>query len=239
MERPWADVFVANPDHQTRLEKKALFFIPSALKLCNAHGLNPSNLAAEASAQRRKGNHHVAGKLAIKDVIDCRPVTYVSVLRFINLVNLTLGGKDSLSTSDIVACVFRLRDIDMVAALNLSPAAIAKGCGISEEIVQAALDRYRIAYHEAHAIWSFISKVVKSGSDEVQAAVKLVITDEERTFIITDPHKIHPMAIKLSGVRQPDDDDRPTYVYGRDDLKTAPKQGHYWAIQAPLPPAQG
>jgi hypothetical protein len=135
---------------------------------------------------------------------------------------LTESADPPFTTADIVACVFRLRDVaEVLAALSIKLEDLASGAGVAAEIANAAAQRYRLQLHDAMAIWRFVS--AKVTRDKVRDhAIDQVITDRPQDFIKTDVRPDLPMAVKHL-----DDEE---FVYGWDNLKPAPRAGHHWAL---------
>lgn len=222
--REWADVFVPHlPNERSSLESKALFYVPRAYELLvTVHKLNKSQLSATSTENKGIGLP-LAGRSAIGKVLEDKPVVYESAIGFINVANLklrALGDSAELSTRDIVACVFRLRDApDLLQALSVTSADIAAACGIRLNVVEAALARYRIAYADAHAIWSYL-KAQKCDKKITGRAVE-TLTSRIDDFIMTEVRPTHLVAVKLVN---------DGYVYGVSNLRPAPPSGHPWAI---------
>ena len=218
----WADVTISSLRDRLALERKALFFIPDALKCCNAAGHTPASLAARSHANSSRTSSIRAGRNAIAKVLNIAPVGYQSAIGFLNVANeaLELAGRAPLGREDIVACVFRLKDpAEIIRALKLSTDDVAKGCGLSEAIVAAALSRYRLQYCDADAIWRFALAAKMTGSYSDPYLINL--TDDPRAFIKTDTRA--PMAIKDAG--------EDGFVYNSSNLKSAPSTGHPWALR--------
>ncbi|NKB56047.1 MAG: hypothetical protein GKS00_06900 [Alphaproteobacteria bacterium] len=226
----WCDVVVCDVDDRVALEAKALFFVPSALIICNRKGLTIAGLSATARAAKMVNRDlHYAGRSAISKVMGCEPVVRKSALGFINSANAALSAiKDDhrFSTDDIIACVFRLRDgTEVLEALGLSAVDVSSNCAIRHEIVEAALARYRIQYADARKIWEYCCSVKvreKISSEEIDS----IITDDEGSFIKTDTRFGLPMAIKRI-----ENDGQVEYVYRREHLEKAPSSGHEWSIE--------
>lgn len=239
----WADVWVEDAFEQDRLERKALFFIPSAFEKLDRLDLTQTALYTQASAlksqPRRRGTNQlpsdeeaakygVAGRAAIREVMRCFPVTYRSARGFINVANMALAALEAgskLKSSDIVACIFRLKDApDVVEALGLASSDIAKACGIRAEIVESARLRYRITFNHAISIWKYLLSV--KHEKKITDPKANALNDDPREFIKTDVQTRHPLAVRPSSEERAE-----ASVYGRRDLTPAPRMGHPWAIE--------
>jgi hypothetical protein len=220
--RQWADVYIPALDVRLQLEKKALFYVPSALERCAARSLTVAHLGSISRTAPIAGLR--AGRNAIGKIFRFHPVTYDRAVGFINVANVALKGTgEEFTTRDIVACAFRLRQpMDVLQALNISVEEMAREAGISNDIGHAAVQRYRIQLHDALAIWHFILSRWRENPPN-SALVSGVITEDPRDFVRADLRAGLPIA-----VRRLDDFE---YVYRLDDLKPAPISGHYWAIE--------
>lgn len=224
--RDWADVYVPPLDDRLALQSKALFFVPTALEWCSSRDLTVARLSAISSAASFPAAR--AGRNVIGKVLRFQPVAYDSALGFVNVLNRALG-ETQFSTKDIVACVFRLRDIaEVLSALNKKAEDLAAGSGVSLEIAQAAIQRYRLQLYDALSIWQFLRDCAARGNFR-DSAIEQVLTDKPQDFIKTDVRSDLPMAVKLL-------DDR-DFVYGWENLRAAPSSGHYWALQEGTPDA--
>lgn len=218
--REWADVFVPALDERLTLEGKALFFIPSALEHCSQAHLNRAYLGSLSNTAEIGPVR--AGRAAISKVLRFEPVTYASARGFLNVANYGLKSRDAplMNVSDIVACVFRLKEPDTIAAaLNLSPQMIAAGTLLPQELIVAALGRFRLQFVDAFAIWRFLLNFQLSGP--ASGGGLEFLTDNPADFIKTDGR--YPLAIKEVGDRE--------FVYGLRNLEPAAAKGHYWAIE--------
>jgi hypothetical protein len=220
--RQWADVYVPAPDARVQLEKKALFFIPSAVERCDARDLTVAQLGSISSTASIRGPR--AGRNAISKLFRFHPVTYDSAIGFINVANIALGGAaPAFTTSDIIACVFRLRHpMDLLNALRLTPEQVAAEAGLSRDVGIAAVQRYRIQLNDALAIWQFL-KTRSRDEGSPPRVVSDAITDDAHDFITADVRAGLPMAVKALNDFE--------YVYRWDNLKPAPPSGHYWALE--------
>jgi hypothetical protein len=222
--RRWADVYIPALDVRLQLEKKALFYIPSALERCAARSLTVSHLGSISRTAPIAG--HRAGRNAINKIFRFHPVTYERATGFINVANFALrGAVEEFTTKDIVACAFRLRQpMDVLQAMKISVEEMSKEAGISNDIGHAAVQRYRIQLHDALGIWSFILSRWRENPPR-SPLVSGVITEDPRDFVRADLRAGLPIAVKRL--------DDFEYVYRLDDLKPAPISGHYWAIREP------
>ncbi len=226
----WCDVVVRTEGDRIVLENSALFFIPSALTVCNSRQLTVSGInSLTRSAKLSRPDAHFAGRSAIDKVMNCVPVVYRSALGFLNSANHALesnGAPERLSHADIVACVFRLRDAAKITnELKVTESEIARSCNIAPRIVNAALNQYRIQYVDAHAIWKFCVDRVRSESIKLGPELADTLTKNETDLIVSDSKKKSSMAIKRVGSKDDTDD----YVYDRETLRAAPLSGHAWA----------
>ncbi len=222
--RAWADVYVSDPTQRPALEGKALFFVVNAPSRCLEAHVSAADLAFAYTLQKARGEHAVlAGRSIHTKVLAGRPVSYESALGFINVSRepLAEGKQPPLETTDIVACVFRLKDPDQVAlGLQADAGEIARGCNLAPRIVEAALARYRLQLVDALAIWGFCRSLQAIGRGAGNANLAARLTDDPRDFIRTDTRP--PFAIK------PVAEDG--YVYSIGDLRAAPRSGHPWAL---------
>ena len=223
--RNWADVYVGDATHKPALEAKALFFLAIAPQRCvDAHVSAASLALAYSNLRTEHGPEGLAGKSIHTKVLGGKPVSYESAVGFINVSRglLTKGGQPPLETSDIVACVFRLKDPDILAAaLGTSLEEIADHCHMRRRVVDAALTRYRLPLVFALSIWGFFRDLQALGRGASNPLVATRLTEDPRDFIKTDNRA--PFAIK------PFDDDE--YVYSIADLRPAPRVGHPWALE--------
>lgn len=241
--RAWADVWVDDLDERLKLQSKALFFIPSARQLAIDFNQNAAGLASIANVHNKdRSRPPLAGIAVIRSVLGCKqPVTYESAVRFINLLNPQLPPDRRLGTSDILACVFRLRDTEIVAELGTSAEEIAAACKLSPLVVKSALKRLRITYVDAYEIWAHLSSLAKmrSESDSLPLTISSVLNGDERSFIVTDASDNYTLAIEKVGSSLPrhskkasaSADANAEYVYNRNNLRFAPRSGHHWAIE--------
>jgi hypothetical protein len=156
-------------------------------------------------------------------VLKFKPVVYASALGFLEVANRALEerGGEPLVRKDIVACVFRLKDPgEVVAELGVSAQDIADGCDLSDDVVAAALARYRIQYNDAYVIWKFLSELKEDSRRTPGEVATERLTADIREFIRTDLRP--PLAVK-----QVEDDE---YVYNWRNLRAAPSSGHPWFI---------
>jgi hypothetical protein len=229
-------------DDRLRLERAALFFIPSALEICNSHQLSVSKLTGRATTARRDNPAlQLAGRQVIGTVFKCKqPIVYDSALRFIRLVNLDLPEDKWLKHSDIVACVFRLKEPEIIAELGIKPQDLASECKLRKEVVDAALKGMRITYSDAYAIWVFLMRVT-TGRPELPPTLRDVLTGDQRDFISADLNTRY-LAVEKIGKTLPkhskksavDESDNAEYVYNRANLKRAPLSHHPWALTPPF-----
>lgn len=219
--RRWADVFVPSPSERVALQRRALFFVPVGVERCADLSIRAAALNEAAVAFRGPGP--VAGRTAISKILGYKPVNYESALGFIKLANHVIEDRRgaALVAEDIVACVFRLKDAtETAASLGLRPQDIAEACKLSLPVVQAALSRYRIQLVDALAIWSFFAEEFKERGNQNAKVDELPAAPE--SFILTDARKGLPIA-----VRQLNEDQ---FVYSWDNLRPAPRGGHFWAV---------
>lgn len=191
------------------LQRKALFFIPRAREILENRRVNVSALAAHSATLKRAGaiRGEAAGRNAIKKIWDCVPTVYESATGFIQVANSFLTAP-AFSKSDIVACIFKIRNFATVAAeLGMDTAAIAHSSQVREQVVRAAMESYRISYRDASALF--------------QACSKSNAKIEE--FIVTNVRNDSRANVKL---------EEDAYVYRRENLVAAPRVGHPWAIGA-------
>lgn len=230
--RHWADVFVDDVDDKVRLQQKALFFMPSVLTICDKHHITVSGLASTSVSQQRHGNPlPMAGRAVIQSVFQCKqPVAYDSMVRFINLVNFELRDRDQISLDHVIACVFRLRDTEIIRELGVSEQQIQQNCKLSAGVVGSAIKRMRISYNDADLIRSYLLSV-KSDKKYSTATVDQVLTRRQEDFIRTDSRDDLPIAIMKLGKKS---DEKAEYVYNRYNLTVAPRSGHPWAIDVPV-----
>lgn len=243
--RQWADVYVDDIDERSRLERSALFFVPSAFELCKNHRLSISKLNSRATITKKDQPHlQVAGRSVIETVIHCKqPVVYESAIRFIQLANLDLPKDKLLQTSDIVACVFRLKDPQVIEALGLDAPALALGSGVTLKVVESSLNRLRICYVDAKAIWAFLMGQAADRKG-LTKEVREILTGNQEDLIRTEVKGTYPIAIGRTGVVIPrhskkgeaSDVDNAEYVYNRSNLHPAPPSGHPWTIETRTPP---
>lgn len=220
--REWADIYVPALDERLALETKALFFVPTALQRCSDRGLTVSHLSAISSAAAIEGPR--AGRNVIGKVLRFQPVAYDSAVGFLNVANRALEGSAhaSFTTRDIVACVFRLRDVtEVLGALNKKIDDVAIGADVPIEIAQAAAQRYRLQLNDALAIWRYALSCAENAGG-TDPAIGYVLTERPQDFIKTDVRPDLHMAVKRL-------DDR-DFVYGWENLKAASEAGHYWAL---------
>jgi len=233
--REWADVYIESPVTRRALERRALYFVPGVLPLCDEYRLNSAMLSAVAHMAKREAytdaprKSPLVGRLAIDSVLKVKPVTYASATGVIELINNFIGKiapAELLSTADIVACVFSLKNAGEIAKeLNLSVSEISSSCGISRPIVESALMRYRMQYSDAAAIHKFFRK--KNSEIKGVDWISNILTINEDDFISTDDSRL-----VMPAIRQIGDDTVSEYVYNWSNLKPAPRTGHPWAIGA-------
>lgn len=222
--REWADVFIPALDERIQLAKKALFFIPRALERCATNELTVAHLDSISRTAAFEGPR--AGRNAIAKVFRVQPVSYESARGFLAVANLALReiGAAELTTRDIIACVFRLRDPqEVLIALKMPWAEMASAAGRSRELAQAAVSKYRLQLVDALAFWRVVRAHVQENGSQ-SAFVNEIITDDPRDFIKTDVRAGLPIA-----VRRLDDFE---YVYRWDNLQYAPLSGHFWALES-------
>lgn len=209
------------------LEASALFFIPDAfVVLRSRHNMTATSLGALSTANRTVGGPKLAGKAAITKIIGLQPVAYASAKGFLPVANIALakaGVARRFTTSDIVACVFRLPEFgDHLEDLGLTPASLAKTSKVSLPIVQSAMNKYRVSFAHAEALWKVLhSAHVAKGEPASEAEVtRHEFLKDIREFAKTDarPH----LAVKTV-------QDNET-VYKAEDLKLAAVDGHHWAL---------
>jgi hypothetical protein len=202
----WADVYEPDVDVRLDLQPNALFFIPSAREIISDQKNETiASLAQHAGALKRQGRKAVAGKSAIKKIMDCEPVVYGSAIGFIAVAN-DLVGSTIFSTADIVACVFKIENLEAIAkAKGLDAPAIATASGVPLRIVHSAIANYRICFRHAEALF------------RACADPGLQLTD----FILTRCRNDGRTSVRW---------DDPHYVYRRENLQPAPPTGHHWAI---------
>ena len=230
----WADVWVPRTEDRTALAGRALFFVPTALDRLTAVGITQAVLNRHAAALKltsQSDGEHIAGRAVIEHVMLCTPVVYRSAIGFLTVANAALSARNSgfqFTTRDIVACVFRLRDIpDVVKALGTTAEAIAKACRIKPRIVQSTLQRYRISYVHADAIWRHLFQVKGAAGTKAQEIESL--TDNPSDFIRTDTRHAGRMSIQRIEAGSASDPFE-ICVYEREDLQPAATSGHSWAI---------
>ncbi len=237
--RQWADVFVEDEDCRHFLEGKALFYIPAANSVAQLNNQNIALLTARSTTAKADGNPNLPGRQVIAKVIKCEePVSYESALNFLTLINLTVTNGPKLTTADMVACVFRLRDAHLLKALPLDAESIARGCGLRPVLVKEAIDekdRTRITYHDAERIWSFLCDYIKKNkpkaADDASWPPEILhlLNGDPLNFIIADMSKRYPVEVAKIGRISPDDPEQ-TYIYSRSLLIKAPRDRHPWAI---------
>lgn len=235
--KDWADVWVSDSSERMALELRALFFIPDAKERCAALGHNQASLLAHARYLKSTGRvseQYFAGRAAIGNVLECVPVVYKSALGFINIVNAASGGSGDppFRKSDIVACVFRLRDAPEVAEkLSLTAADLSRECALKKEIAQSALERFRLSYVDAESIRRLFIEVKKKNNVE-DKHLNDILNSDPSSIIKTDVRKGLSVSIKRVG-HHADGVDYEEYVYNKgEDLVRAPTEGHVWAIKA-------
>ena len=237
----WADVWVEDFDDRYKLQQKALFFIPQARELAIEHGINNAGLASLATFMKGEGSSELAGIAVIRSVLGCKqPVSYDSALRFIRLMNHKLPHGRKLTSQQIVACVFRLRDTEIIDALQVTHEMIAAECKLSLQVVRAAMKRMRITYRDAHDIWTYLSSVAAniSKTAHLPESVTSVLTGDQTSFIVSDSSDNYTLAIEKAGPSTPrhskkggfSPEQTADYVYSRPNLRFAPTTGHPWAI---------
>ena len=228
----WSDVRIPELHVTERavLEGHALFFLPLAASVCSDEDLNVNRLNATSMTEKAMDRDaNLAGRSVIRKVMRIEPVTYQSALGFINAANIALRNKGvdvTLTTRNIIACVFRLKDgPEIINEFGITDDDISVGCGVKASIVRSAIEKYRIQYADAHKIWLYL-RGLKRKNKSFKMDVDSLINDDERAFIKTDDRHAARMAIKQVGEEGED-----RYVYRYSDLQYAPLTGHYWSLE--------
>ncbi|MER8606604.1 hypothetical protein NKI54_15715 [Mesorhizobium sp. M0663] len=216
----WADVYINGLDERLSLQRLALFYIPSALKLMSDNGITKSSLATFSMNIKGKPS---AGRQAIAKVAECKPVVYDSAVGFVSAFNMYCERESKsaqLASLDIVACVFRLEGLDArLKALNVTVEALCSETKISAAVLASAINGFRVQLADALTVLNILNKLAEARTPPVPP---LTISD----FIVISP-KLNRMSIsKVSDE---------TYVYSRYDLKNAPSDGHPWTIKGKQP----
>lgn len=239
--RVWADVYVSDGPLRSVLDRSALFYIPKFYDAAHDNGITLTHLYALATTinQDPEIDIKVPGRLAIKRIWECvDPVAYNNAVRALNLLNEALRIRSvglHLETTDIVACVFRLRDgPEIKSGLGPRLAEIGEAAAVDSSVVNAALDRGRITYRDAHAIWAALYARKKKESKFLPEINS--ITAKEADLIAVDRTTLWPPRVLKVDRADPEVGIRESfYVYKRDNLSPAPRSGHDWAVDDSVP----
>ena len=233
--RDWADVFVKKDRARDEIERAALFFVPKFYDVAEQRGLTVNLLSGAAGSLKKKfKNLEIAGRAALTIIHHGeQAASYKAAVGSINVINDLVEQNARLSSRDIVACVFRLRDGPQIAeAVGSDFSDFVAETGLSVEIVRAALTRHRITYADAHIIWSAAWKRCQKSPDRFSEAKYL--TDDESHLIVVDNRTDYPR--RLYHLSYDDTDTRTTeqrWIYNRNNVRAAPLNGHKWALMSP------
>lgn len=205
-----------------------LFFCPAAAVVAANFGLGAATIAREVSAAQRAEVVHPddpLGRVAIDNVLKCRPTSFKRLMNTINVINFIMlerGHEDQvLPAKAIIAAAFRIRDVDrMLTEIKVAPREIAEAAKVDETFVETLRLRYRLNLDPTLKIF----QALKS-NPKIRASrwYERLAKDGVRNIVVD-------RAARTNVQRVGEEEGMPIYLLNQDNLVAAPLNGHPWSI---------
>ncbi len=207
-----------------------LFFCPAAAVVAANFDLGAATIAREVSAAQMAGVVHrddALGRVAIDNVLKCRPTSFRRLINTVNVINFIMMGRGHqdqlLPSKSIIAAVFRIRDFDrMLTELKLAPREVADAAKVDENFVESLRARYRLNLEPTLKILQAAKSNPKVRSSRWH---EKLVKDGLRSIVVDRVPRAN-----VQRLGEEESNGSPIYLLNQDNLVAAPANGHPWSI---------